>query len=1408
MSLNTILQYDFTTPGLDLSPSNLNGSYANGCLWNQPGASISLKSASFNGNGQYIQVPQFTTPTNGITFSFWFRSVNSATWGRIFDFGNGPSSDNIIAYINNGNLGLCVYKNTNGDRTQYDNVLGYNINFGNWIYIAWVLNTNNSWTLYVNGSIVQNPGSNPGAGYYPISKARNNNYLGKSNWNDPYFNGNICDFRMFDGILTQDNIRNIYNTNTTNYLNYVRYKPSINNAISLTAGTVMCKWSDLNIASNSNMGFSFTITIQSITPQWRNILHITNNQDCCNYGERTPGIWITAGKSSIYICVDGTNKPNNCIETSQLTLGIEYKIVVSWYVNTVYFYCIDKTKNLSFYIGSILNPSSNSNVYLSDTTFNNPSAYTTGGFKIKDIIFYNNTLNQWDANNIFATTPTPIIPWKYAPSIGNFIKTFQSNYVTRWSNLNVNNSLVMSISFFIKLTNLNASWRNIFHITNTNNNCCNSGDRLPGVWITPNDTALHLAFCDVSNTNIGFVTNSKIKLNTSTKIDIIININTVYVYFNSILVTIYTIPNNIVQANDNAYFYLADPWHPSVDMYISDFTIYNGISINPPTSNDNYQYIGCYNDTDSRAIPNYVGNVTSIDQCKEFAISNKATTYSVQYNGQCFIGTDINSAVQYGKTNGCPPLGGAWTNQVYSVNAPTYTLWSSLNITDSKNMSLSFNINIGKTNDNLRGIVHVSISGYNVSNLGDRVPAIYVTPKASSLAIANDTNSPTGFFTGNLPLNTDINVVIVWVGGTKVYVYFNNKLNTIYNYTQIPIQPNKDAIVYSPDPWARMVDMTVTGLSFTNGAAINPPTSTQTFKYIGCFNDSTNTSTPAIPNNVGKVINTDDCKEYAIANNGTVYGIGDGTCFWGTDIDSAIQYGPTTDCSPLGNPLKNQIYSINSPSYLFWSSNGIIDSTNMTLSFTINIQNTNSNIRSIVQVSNTNNKSGSSGDIVPGVFITKSALSLTIINDINTAPNSSFTTNILPAKTDINVVIVWIGKKVYVYFNNNLVNINTFSQPLIPAIPNARVYIGHNNWYPTSVDYTIKDIKFSNGALIKPPTSTNVYSNIGCYNDNSAKRAIPNYMGTVSSVNDCQEYAISKNSPLFGVQNSSENGADCYLGNNINDALQYGEANNCPSMGGPLTNQIYSTQGIPEQTFEYVGCYKDVNTDALPDKLGNVRNPYDCEVLAKTKAYTTYGLQNSGICYGGNDINGARKYGLQTDSSKCTKLGGEKTNQLYNITKPSPMSNMSANMPSSVNKYTYQGCYNNNDNTAIPTIIKKQVASVGVCSDIALSKQYNTFGVSNGVCYGSNNLAEAKIQGENNASYYCGTLGSDSTYQIYFRDENLAPFSPESPGNLSSINFAERFSNYNTDNNTKFKLFKLLIMIIFIIILIYLIYCI
>lgn len=93
----------------------------------------------------------------------------------------------------------------------------------------------------------------------------------------------------------------------------------------------------------------------------------------------------------------------------------------------------------------------------------------------------------------------------------------------------------------------------------------------------------------------------------------------------------------------------------------------------PQTTSGTYTFQGCYNDTGNRAIPNYQGTFTSVDQCQQIATSKQQNIFGVQDGGQCFTGNNIQQAKEYGVNyNGtaCGNLGGAWTNLVYTNNTP------------------------------------------------------------------------------------------------------------------------------------------------------------------------------------------------------------------------------------------------------------------------------------------------------------------------------------------------------------------------------------------------------------------------------------------------------------------------------------------------------------------------------------------------------------------------------------------------------------------------------------------------------------------------------------------------------------------------------------------------------------------
>jgi hypothetical protein len=79
--------------------------------------------------------------------------------------------------------------------------------------VAWTLDPAGSgtWKVYIDGAQVGSV-----ARQYPRSKLRSKNYLGKSNWNDGYFNGGLKDFRVYNRVLSAAEVNTLFTSTNTN----------------------------------------------------------------------------------------------------------------------------------------------------------------------------------------------------------------------------------------------------------------------------------------------------------------------------------------------------------------------------------------------------------------------------------------------------------------------------------------------------------------------------------------------------------------------------------------------------------------------------------------------------------------------------------------------------------------------------------------------------------------------------------------------------------------------------------------------------------------------------------------------------------------------------------------------------------------------------------------------------------------------------------------------------------------------------------------------------------------------------------------------------------------------------------------------------------------------------------------
>ena len=184
----------------DLAGSN-NGTLVNGVGFNSANAG----SLVLDGVDDHISISSFQPSVfTGLTLiSFANISSSSSYWVRLFDFGNGPNSSNLLfcRYGSSDNLFFGIYEFyypvTVGGVIPYDQ---------NAHYVATADGAN--FKIYINGVLVHASGP---IDIIPTTVNRTSNFIGRSNWADPFLNGNIYMSQIYNRALSQAEITQNYN---------------------------------------------------------------------------------------------------------------------------------------------------------------------------------------------------------------------------------------------------------------------------------------------------------------------------------------------------------------------------------------------------------------------------------------------------------------------------------------------------------------------------------------------------------------------------------------------------------------------------------------------------------------------------------------------------------------------------------------------------------------------------------------------------------------------------------------------------------------------------------------------------------------------------------------------------------------------------------------------------------------------------------------------------------------------------------------------------------------------------------------------------------------------------------------------------------------------------------------------
>ncbi len=177
-----------------------NGTLVNGAGWTagRTGGAVNL-----DGTDDHVTLPAgVVSGFSDITLATWVKLDTAGTWARVFDFGSGTDNFRFLT-TSHGNTGIprfAIRTPSTGEQ-----IIDGNAPFptGAWAHVAVTL-SGTTGTLYVNGSAV---GTNNSITLDPANLGNTTlNYLGKSQWADPYLDGALDDFRIHGRALTASEI--------------------------------------------------------------------------------------------------------------------------------------------------------------------------------------------------------------------------------------------------------------------------------------------------------------------------------------------------------------------------------------------------------------------------------------------------------------------------------------------------------------------------------------------------------------------------------------------------------------------------------------------------------------------------------------------------------------------------------------------------------------------------------------------------------------------------------------------------------------------------------------------------------------------------------------------------------------------------------------------------------------------------------------------------------------------------------------------------------------------------------------------------------------------------------------------------------------------------------------------------
>jgi autotransporter-associated beta strand protein len=172
------------------------------------------QAVSLNGSSQYVALPNgLLSGLGDFTIATWVDLNNVTVWTRIFDFG--ADTDRYMFLTPDSGSGTVRFAMTKFGGNGEQQINGLAPLATGWHHVAVTLQGTDGagvGILYVDGAPV---GTNDSMYYTPTMIGglinATNNFIGRSQFpGDPYLNGRVDDFRIYNGALTAEQIATLY----------------------------------------------------------------------------------------------------------------------------------------------------------------------------------------------------------------------------------------------------------------------------------------------------------------------------------------------------------------------------------------------------------------------------------------------------------------------------------------------------------------------------------------------------------------------------------------------------------------------------------------------------------------------------------------------------------------------------------------------------------------------------------------------------------------------------------------------------------------------------------------------------------------------------------------------------------------------------------------------------------------------------------------------------------------------------------------------------------------------------------------------------------------------------------------------------------------------------------------------